>query len=406
MYADHFSIDNIPFGIGSSEFHSRETVVTRLEDTVFFLDELAEAGVFKILKDETVKTFSEPTVNNFAALQKSEQLATRKAIQALFANGLESLRSLPPQSYSSIAETRLYLPLAIGDFTDFSCSRDHVLNASEAVFKKRELPPGFEYFPVGYTARTSSIVISGTKIKRPKGQYRDGEKVVFGPTRRLDYELEVACVIGKGNKLGDSIRVEDADEHIFGLVLLNDWSARDIQGLEMNPLGPLNGKSFSTSISPWIITLEALAPFKAQAPKKNPDIEVASYLQDSDSRSSYSIDLSASIESKVSTDTICTTNFDTLYWTLRDLVAHQTVNGCNLNTGDLLATGTVSGTTAESHGCLMEMAASGGVQVSSGKGESLKKMWLEDGDIVRLVGKAGPGVGFGDCKGEIVAAQS
>lgn len=173
----------------------------------------------------------------------------------------------------------------------------------------------------------------------------------------------------------------------------------------MNPLGPLNGKSFSTSISPWIITLEALAPFKAEAPKKNPDIEIASYLQDPDPQSSYSIDLSASIENATSTDTVCTTNFNTLYWTLRDLVAHQTVNGCNLNTGDLLATGTVSGTTAESHGCLMEVAASGGVQVNKGNGNVMKKMWLEDGDTVRLVGKAGPGIGFGDVVGEVLPSS-
>lgn len=173
----------------------------------------------------------------------------------------------------------------------------------------------------------------------------------------------------------------------------------------MFPLGPLNGKSFSTSISPWIVTLDALAPFKTAPPKKNPNTQLASYLQDPDTKSSYSIELSATLENSVSTDNICKTQFSSLYWTLRDLVAHQTANGCNVNTGDLLATGTVSETSTESHGCLMELAVSGGVDVKNASGQSEKKMWLADGDAVRLTGLAGPGVGFGDCFGEILPAD-
>lgn len=182
-------------------------------------------------------------------------------------------------------------------------------------------------------------------------------------------------------------------------------AARDIQAFEMSPLGPLNGKSFSTSISPWIVTLDALKPFKTASPKRNPDIQLASYLQDPDTKSSYNIELSATLESSFSTTNICTTQFSSLYWTLRDLVAHQTSNGCNVNTGDILATGTVSGSSVESHGCLMELTVIGGVDIKNASGQDEKRMWLADGDAVRLTGLAGPGVGFGDCFGKILAAD-
>lgn len=249
MYAEHFAIENIPFGVASSATHPHKSVATRVGDTVFYLDELAKAGLLKEIQDSTLKTFSfvrnpseiqslkkkkekeveetdilyQETVNTFAALSKSDQRITRGALQRLLSNSLDKL---PSNTYSAISATTLHLPLSIGDFTDFSCSRDHNLNASEAIFGKRVLPDSFEYFPGGYTARSSSIVISGTKIRRPKGQYKDKEKIVYGATRRLDYELEVACVIGKSNGLGKSIDIEDADDHIFGVVLLNDWSGK------------------------------------------------------------------------------------------------------------------------------------------------------------------------------------
>lgn len=360
-----------------------------------------------------------PTLNKLAALPKSQLRTLRASIQEALSSPLANFH---PSSNVQISEAALYLPLSIGDFTDYSCSRDHVLNASEAVFKKRELPSGFEYFPVGYTGRTSSIVVSGTAITRPKGQFRDIDgKVVFGPTRRLDYELEVACVIGMPNKIGESISVADADDHIFGVVLMNDWSgkhgsltiigaanlifsARDIQGLEMTPLGPLNGKSFGTTISPWVVTLEALEPFRSISPSRNSAIPTATYLQDPRSDSSYTINLSATVQSSEQDyeSLICTTQFSSLYWTLRDIVAQQTINGCNLNTGDLLATGTVSGNTPESHGCLMEVAASGGVDIKNEQGNSEKKLWLADGDTVKITGLAGLGVGFGECVGNIL----
>jgi fumarylacetoacetase len=224
MHASHFSLENIPFGIASSQNHPKKTVVTRLEDNVIFLDELATLSSHPF-SGETIRTFSKDTVNDFAALQKAEQSATRKWLQSTLS---KDLGNLPASCICQISTATLHLPLSVGDFTDFSCSRDHVLNAGEAVFGKRELPPGFEHFPVGYHGRTSSVIVSGTSIVRPKGQYRDANgKVVFGATKRLDYEIEVAAVIGKPSQLGKPVAIGDADDHIFGLVLLNDWSGKD-----------------------------------------------------------------------------------------------------------------------------------------------------------------------------------
>jgi len=211
MYASHFSIENIPYGIASSQVHPKKSLVTRLENDVIFLDELVHLHPPFL------------SVNDFAALSRSEHTATRKWLQSILA---KSGSNLPTPCISPVESTTLYLPVAVGDFTDFSCSNNHVLNAGEAVFGKRELPPGFEHFPVGYHGRTSSIVVSGTSVVRPKGQYREGSKgdIVFGATKRLDYELEIAAVIGKSSVLGSPISIENADDHIFGLVLLNDWS--------------------------------------------------------------------------------------------------------------------------------------------------------------------------------------
>lgn len=226
MYASHFSIDNIPYGIACSKEHPEKTLATRFEDNVIFLDQLKAHYDPLSLSKKTILSFSQPTVNDFAASAKSEQAATRKWIQSILSKGLENVAQ---SCYCALSSAELYLPLSIGDFTDFSCSVDHLLNAGEAVLGKRELPPGSEHFPIGYHGRTSSIVVSGTSVTRPKGQYHgpDG-KVVFGETKRLDYELEVAAVIGKPSKIGDPISICDADDHIFGLVLLNDWSGAHI----------------------------------------------------------------------------------------------------------------------------------------------------------------------------------
>ncbi|KAK2000350.1 fumarylacetoacetase [Colletotrichum falcatum] len=389
-FSDHFSVANIPYGIASTPKRARG-VATRVEDSVVFLADL------DIEASEQIKSaLSQPTLNDLAAVEKTELQLFRRNIQKVLSD-----KSTLSQHGVPVNEVQLHLPVKVNGFTDFSCSTEHMLNASEAVTGKASMPPAASYMPIGYSGRPSSIRLSGTRITRPYGQYRDGERIGFGPTRALDYELEVACIIGKPTKLGERVSVSDADEHIFGLVLLNDWSARDIQGLEMDPLGPLNGKSFGTSISAWVITLESLEPFATEPPVKA--IPTQPYLTDKKEKSSYKIALEAEVLTGDEATTVCKAQLSWMYWTFRDLVAQQTINGCNLNTGDVLATGTVSGTGDDEHGCLLEMTKGGKVGWKTSNGQD--RTYLKDGDGVRISGYAGDGVGFGECVGFIDAAR-
>ncbi|KAI1260495.1 fumarylacetoacetase [Xylariaceae sp. FL1019] len=390
-YASHFTLANIPYGIASDAQHPR-AVVTRLGDHVFYLADL-ELGC----SDTTKAALREPTLNALASTSKIEQRTLRKSIQ----NALSDQSKLSKYG-KHINGVELHLPIAVAGFTDYSCSKEHGENASIALFGKSMVPPAFPHCPMGYSGRPSSIVVSGTPIRRPCGLYQVGEKVEYGVCKALDYELEMACIIGKPSKLGDHVPLKDADEHIFGLVLLNDWSARDIQSFEMMPLGPMNGKSFGTSISPWVVTLEALEPFRcAGAPR---DVPVTAFLQDTEEKPNYDIKLEAEIVSNGQVTKLCKANVSWMYWTFRDLVAQQTVNGCNVNTGDVLATGTVSGKGDDEHGCLLEATKGGKVGFTLSDGQ--KRVYLEDGDTLRLTGCAGDGVGFGDCSGVVVSARS
>ncbi|KAK1984359.1 fumarylacetoacetase [Colletotrichum cereale] len=389
-FSEHFSLANIPYGIASTPERPRG-VATRVEDSVVFLADL------DLEASEQIKSaLSQSTLNDLAAVEKTELQLFRRNVQKLLSDKPTLSKHGVP-----INEVQLHLPVKVDGFTDFSCSTEHMLNASEAVMGKASMPPAAPYLPIGYSGRPSSIVVSGTRITRPYGQYRDGEQVSFSPTRALDYELEVACIIGKPTKLGDRVPVTDADEHIFGLVLLNDWSARDIQGLEMNPLGPMSGKSFGTSISAWVITLEALEPFATQPPAKN--IPAQPYLADKKEKPSYKIELKAEVLTGGEATTVCKAQLSWMYWTFRDLVAQQTINGCNLNTGDVLATGTVSGAGDDEHGCLLELTKGGKVGWKTTNGQD--RTYLKDGDGVRISGYAGDGVGFGECVGFIDAAR-
>ncbi|KAH7166213.1 fumarylacetoacetase [Dactylonectria macrodidyma] len=389
-YAEHFSLKNIPYGIASTKDRPA-AVVTRLHDFVFFLSDL------NLDASGNVKnTFSQNTLNALASIDKNELKKLRTSLQAV----LEDQNNVSKFG-TPAGEVVMHLPVEVKGFTDFSCSSEHLLNAGEAVLGVRSFPPASLHLPIGYTGRSSSVIVSGTSITRPYGQYRDGEEVGFGPSRAVDYELEMGAIIGKPSAFGDRVSVNDADKHIFGLVILNDWSARDIQGFEMQPLGPLNGKSFGTSISPWVVTLEALEPFATEPPAKQSAVKA--YLQDKKAKSSYNIKLSAEVLSEGSETNVCKAQLQWISWTFRDLVAQQTINGCNINTGDLLATGTVSGVGDDEHGCLLEMTRGGKVEweLSNGK----KRRYLEDGDGVRLTACAGEGVGFGDCTGFISAAK-
>ncbi|KAI0408253.1 fumarylacetoacetase [Xylaria palmicola] len=389
-YAEHFSIANIPYGIASDKSHSK-AVVTRLGDNVFFLGDLdLECG--KGIRD----ALAESTLNALAAESKAELKLLRSDIQKRLSD-----QAVVSEHGKNIDSVTLHLPIHIRGFTDYSCSREHNENASLALFGKVIVPESFSHNPLGYSGRPSSIVVSGTPIRRPCGLYKVGDKVEYGVCKALDYELEMACIIGKPSELGEHVSLKDADDHIFGLVLLNDWSARDIQGFEMLPLGPMNGKSFGTSISPWVVTLEALEPFETGRPAR--DVPAAAFLQDVKEKPSYDIALEAEIVSQGHATRVCKANIAWMHWTFRDLVAQQTVNGCNVNTGDVLATGTVSGKGDDEHGCLLEQTEGGKVEITLSDGQ--KRSYLQDGDTLRMTGYAGPGVGFGDCTGVIVPAR-
>ncbi|KAH7405081.1 hypothetical protein KP509_15G055500 [Ceratopteris richardii] len=337
----------------------------------------------------------------------------RSTIQNLLSGENPSLKDnadLRKQALIPMSEVKMELPASIGDYTDFFCSEHHTKNCSKIFRGEYALPPNWLHLPVAYHGRASSVVVSGTGIRRPMGQSfpptSDGKTPpYFGPSRRLDYELEMAFFVGPGIELGERITIDNAIDHIFGLVLMNDWSARDIQFWESQPLGPFLGKNFGTSISPWILTLEALEPFKCEAPNQEPPC--LPYLTET-SRFTYDIPLEVAIrpagEEKQSV--VCRTNFKYLYWTIAQQLTHHTVNGCNVRTGDLLASGTISGPDKESWACLLEQTSNAQHDIVLEHGGIRK--YLEDGDDVIFSGCCkGDGycVGFGTCSGTVLPAS-
>ena len=397
-YTSHFGIDNIPYGIASSAKRPQPQAATRIGDDVIFLAELAIATTDGA---DLQSLFLQPTLNAFAAQPSKVQAEVRSKIQETYNAGKHTSCSEP------LSAVTLHLPVSIGDFTDYSASANHVLNAGEAIQGVRNFPPAFHKYPVGYAGRSSSINISGTGITRPLGQFVDysspAKDIIFGASRALDYELEVGAIIGQPVEPGTILHASDADKHIFGLVLVNDWSARDIQGLEMNPLGPFNGKNFGTSITPWVITLQALKAYEVPAPERmNP---VADFMND-DKPVNYDIRLSGAITRNGTKTTTCTVGFDTMYWTFRHMLAHHVVGGCGLRTGDLVASGTVSGEKKHEHGCLLELTKNGKEPSKLSDGAELK--YLADGDEVTyegVVGDGSKGVGFGGCVGVVRPAR-
>jgi fumarylacetoacetase len=310
------------------------------------------------------------------------------------------------------------LPFRIGDYTDFYASIDHATNVGRLFRPDNPLLPNYKWVPIGYHGRASSIVVSGTEVQRPCGQTKaaDAAEPVFGPSRMLDYEVEVGFFVGEGNALGRSIPLEQAGERIFGLCLVNDWSARDIQSWEYQPLGPFLGKSFATTISPWVVTLDALAPYRVPAlVRPEGDPEPLPYLRSDGDRERGGFDINLEVwlatakmrESGEAAVRVSRGNMKDLYWTLAQMLTHHASNGCNLRPGDLLATGTVSGATADSVGSLLERTKRGAEPMALPNGESRK--FLEDGDEVILRGwcerEGYARIGFGECRGVVGAAR-
>ncbi len=400
-YDSDFTIYNLPFGIFSVDGNEPRAGIA-IGAQIVDLAVLAKAD----LLDVEEQYFLKPFLNDFIGLGKEITRKVRLDVQQLLSDENSELKNLSGALVDQ-NEATMHLPVNIGDYTDFYSSLEHASNVGK-MFRDPEnaLLPNWKHLPVGYHGRASSIVVSGTPVHRPKGQVLPkGEKVpVFKPSGRLDFELEMAFIIGKETKLGESISVEKAYEHIFGMVLFNDWSARDIQKWEYVPLGPFLGKSFASSISPWIVTLEALEPFKVQGPKQDP--EVLPYLKSSGPLN-YDIHLEVSLAPKNSNpQTICRSNFKYMYWNMAQQLAHHTVNGCNVKVGDMMASGTISGMDETAYGSLLELSWGGKKSIELHEGET--RTFIEDNDTISMKGYAIKNdirVGFGEVSGKIFPAK-
>jgi fumarylacetoacetase len=405
----HFPIQNLPFGVFKPANGSARVGVA-IGELVLDLSVLEQRGHFHAPEFQGSPVFSVDALNSFLALGRPAWRKARAVIQHLLNSETATLRDdadLRAQAFHSQKEITLQLPARIGDYTDFYSSFHHAHNVGTMLRgAENALMPNWKWLPVAYHGRASSIVVSGTGVRRPHGQIKppDAAAPIFGPSRSFDYELEMAFLIGPGNPLGSPIPIERARDHIFGLVLMNDWSARDIQAWEYQPLGPFLAKNFCTSISPWVVTLEALEPFRKPLPAQNP--EPLPYLR-APNDFTYDIELEAGLKTETlpAPHVITSTNFQNLYWSIAQQLAHHTVNGCNLQPGDLLASGTISGATEESRGCMLELTWRGANPLVFPNGETRK--WLEDGDRLSISGWArgdGYRVGFGEVTGQILPA--
>ncbi|KAG2684422.1 hypothetical protein I3760_10G076700 [Carya illinoinensis] len=406
----HFPIQNLPYGVFRPEPGSVPRPGVAIGDYVLDLSAIASSGLFdgQILKNSDC--FSQPNLNKFLAMGRPAWKEARATLQRLLSLTEPALRdngALRQKSLVPLDKAEMLLPVAIGDYTDFFSSMHHAKNCG-TIFRgpQNPIPPNWFHLPIAYHGRASSIVMSGTDIVRPRGQGQPtgNSPPYFGPSLKLDFELEMAAFVGPGNELGKPIDVNEAADHIFGLVLMNDWSARDIQAWEYVPLGPFLGKSFGTTISPWIVTLDALEPFACDAPRQDPP--PLPYLAEKISKN-YDIALEVQIKPAGHKDSSVVTrsNFNNLYWTLTQQLAHHTINGCNLRPGDLLGTGTISGPEPESLGCLLELSWNGQKPLSL---NGLPRTFLEDGDEVIFTGFCkgnGYKVGFGTCSGKVIPSH-
>jgi fumarylacetoacetase len=360
------------------------------------------------------------SLNALMALEPRQRGTLRHRLSHLLRaeGGFVTARNDAPHVLLRQSEAQMLLPAAVGDYTDFYASLFHATNVGRMLRPDNPLLPNYKWVPIGYHGRASSLVVSGTPVARPRGQTEPvaGGTPAFGPTRALDYELEVGAFLGPGNPLGRPVPLAEAESRIFGLCLVNDWSARDVQRWEYQPLGPFLAKSFATSVSPWVVTLEALAPFRVPAfTRPEGDPSPLPYLATDENRTQGGIDLRLEVllSSKAMREhgrapvSVSRSNLKDLYWTLAQMVAHHASNGCNLRPGDLIASGTVSGGEKEARGCLLERTWRGAEPLALPSGE--ERRFLEDGDEVIFRGRCEregfAGIGFGECRGVVVAAD-
>jgi len=407
----HFPIHNLPYGVFKTSATSPARIGVAIGENVLDLAALSEAGLLGGGELGDGSAFRAPTLNAFMSLGRPAWTAARSTLTRLLRDDEPTLRDDPglrDAALHKLSAVEMVLPASIGDYTDFYSSREHATNIGVMLRgKDNALQPNWLHIPVGYHGRASSVVISGTDVHRPNGQTKppNADQPLFGPSRLMDFELEMGFFVGPGNRLGENIPIHEAPDHIFGMVLLNDWSARDIQAWEYVPLGPFLSKNFATSISPWIVTMDALEPFRCEGPAQT-DPEVFPYLKTPDDRA-YDIHLEVQLQSEKmdAPVSIATSNLRYMYWNVCQQLAHHTINGCNAQPGDLYGSGTISGPEKHERGSMMELSWRGAESIQLGNGEERK--FLADGDTVIMTGcceSNGVKIGFGEVKGTLLPA--
>lgn len=408
----HFPIQNLPYGVFRRRGAEAPNVGVRIGEFVLDLKVLEHRGLLREPFGDT-HLFCKRSLNKFMGMGRSAWSAARARITELLRHDCPTIRddaALRDECLVPIEQCEMHLPAEIGDYTDFYSSREHATNVGIMMRgKDNALQPNWLWLPVGYHGRASSIVVSGTDIRRPWGQTKadNADAPTFGPSRLVDFELEVGFFVGPANTLGEPIPLPRAEEHIFGLVLVNDWSARDMQKWEYVPLGPFLAKSFGTTISPWVVTLDALAPFRCAGPVQEPTPLEYLRHEGRGTGTTFDIRLEVSLRGEKTSGghTICRSNFKHLYWSMAQQLAHHTSNGCNVRPGDLMASGTISGPTPDSYGSMLELSWRGEKPIVLPNAE--QRTFLADGDRITMTGWCegdGYRVGLGECTGRILPA--
>ena len=415
-----FPLQNLPLGIFSPAGASPRGGVA-IGDAIFDLKVASDAGLFSGEASDAAQSACGDNLNAFFALGASARRALRAQLQELLAEGSparERLEAMGQALLPAAATCQLHLPARVGDYTDFYVGIHHANNVGKLFRPDNPLLPNYKHVPIGYHGRASTICVSGTPVRRPNGQtLPPGQDAPsFGPSKRLDYELELGIWIGPGNAMGEPIAIDQASEHVAGYCLLNDWSARDVQAWEYQPLGPFLAKNFASSVSPWVVTAEALEPFRlAQAPRPAGDPQPLPYLLDERDQAAGAFDIELEVllltetmrEQNLPAHRLTLSNTQHMYWTVAQMVAHHSVNGCQLQAGDLFGSGTLSGPENGQFGSLLEITEGGKKPIELASGEVRK--FLEDGDEIILRARCSregfASIGFGECRGKILPAR-